>query len=143
MRSRTASPLVPAYRGAAGATSHRCRRKPPARGDLDLNGPTVRPFVVELLFTFALAYGVLNVAHEQDHPDHSFYVWRIGVFRSVLCHARRRASPVAASTLRRPSRGRDGIFASPGGRHSGVPGGAGQSRRRAGVAFRALNPNDK
>jgi aquaporin Z len=34
--------------------------------------------VVELLFTFALAYVVLNVATSKDHPDNSFYGLAIG-----------------------------------------------------------------
>jgi aquaporin Z len=35
-------------------------------------------FVVELLFTFALAFVVLNVATSKDHPDNSFYGLAIG-----------------------------------------------------------------
>ncbi|MDT7723728.1 MAG: aquaporin [Actinomycetota bacterium] len=35
-------------------------------------------FVVELLFTFALAYVVLNVATSKDHPANSFYGLAIG-----------------------------------------------------------------
>jgi len=35
-------------------------------------------FVVELLFTFALAYTVLNVATSKDHPNNSFYGLAIG-----------------------------------------------------------------
>jgi aquaporin Z len=35
-------------------------------------------FVVELLFTFALAYVVLNVATSSDHPNNSFYGLAIG-----------------------------------------------------------------
>jgi aquaporin Z len=35
-------------------------------------------FVVELLFTFALTYVVLNVATSRDHPDNSFYGLAIG-----------------------------------------------------------------
>ncbi len=35
-------------------------------------------FVVELLFTFALSYVVLNVATSKDHPDNSFYGLAIG-----------------------------------------------------------------
>jgi aquaporin Z len=35
-------------------------------------------FVVEALFTFALAYVVLNVATSKDHPDNSFYGLAIG-----------------------------------------------------------------
>jgi aquaporin Z len=34
--------------------------------------------VVELLFTFALCYVVLNVATSKDHPDNSFYGLAIG-----------------------------------------------------------------
>jgi aquaporin Z len=34
--------------------------------------------VVELLFTFALAYVVLNVATSKDHPNNSFYGLAIG-----------------------------------------------------------------
>jgi aquaporin Z len=35
-------------------------------------------FVVEMLFTFALAYVVLNVATSKDHPNNSFYGLAIG-----------------------------------------------------------------
>lgn len=35
-------------------------------------------FVVEALFTFALAYVGLNVATSKDHPDNSFYGLAIG-----------------------------------------------------------------
>lgn len=35
-------------------------------------------FVAELLFTFALCYVVLNVATSKDHPDNSFYGLAIG-----------------------------------------------------------------
>jgi aquaporin Z len=35
-------------------------------------------FVVELLFTFALCYEVLNVATSKDHPTNSFYGLAIG-----------------------------------------------------------------
>ena len=35
--------------------------------------------VVEFLFTFALAYVVLNVATSKDHPDNSFYGLAIGL----------------------------------------------------------------
>jgi aquaporin Z len=34
--------------------------------------------IVEFLFTFALAYVVLNVATSKDHPDNSFYGLAIG-----------------------------------------------------------------
>src|SRR5436305_9201380 len=35
-------------------------------------------FIVELLFTFALCYVVLNVATSKDHPNNSFYGLAIG-----------------------------------------------------------------
>jgi aquaporin Z len=38
----------------------------------------VAALAVELLFTFALAFVVLNVATSQDHPDNSFYGLAIG-----------------------------------------------------------------
>jgi aquaporin Z len=38
----------------------------------------VAAFVVELLFTFALCYVVLNVATSKSHPDNSFYGLAIG-----------------------------------------------------------------
>jgi aquaporin Z len=38
----------------------------------------VTALVVEMLFTFALAYVVLNVATSKDHPDNSFYGLAIG-----------------------------------------------------------------
>jgi len=38
----------------------------------------VAAFVAELLFTFALCYVVLNVATSKDHPDNSFYGLAIG-----------------------------------------------------------------
>src|SRR4249920_2428105 len=36
------------------------------------------PLVAEFVFTFLLAYVVLNVATSQDHPDNSFYGLAIG-----------------------------------------------------------------
>ncbi|MDT5069662.1 MAG: aquaporin, partial [Mycobacterium sp.] len=46
---------------------------------LMLNGRTMlAAFVVELLFTFALCYVVLNVATSKDHKDNSFYGLAIG-----------------------------------------------------------------
>jgi len=46
---------------------------------LSLSGHAlVAAFVVELLFTFALAYVVLNVATSKDHPGNSFYGLAIG-----------------------------------------------------------------
>src|ERR1700680_2253759 len=50
-----------------------------ATATMTLNGPTLlAAFVVELLFTFALCYVVLNVATSKDHPDNSFYGLAIG-----------------------------------------------------------------
>jgi aquaporin Z len=46
---------------------------------MSLNGRTMlAAFVVELLFTFALCYVVLNVATSKDHEDNSFYGLAIG-----------------------------------------------------------------
>jgi len=46
---------------------------------MTLTGRTlVAAFVVELLFTFALCYVVLNVATSKSHPDNSFYGLAIG-----------------------------------------------------------------
>jgi aquaporin Z len=50
-----------------------------ATATMTLNGPTLlAAFVVELLFTFALCYVVLNVATSKDHPTNSFYGLAIG-----------------------------------------------------------------
>src|ERR1700738_5001238 len=44
-----------------------------------LSGSTLlAAFIVELLFTFALCYVVLNVATSKDHPTNSFYGLAIG-----------------------------------------------------------------
>ncbi|MDX6347895.1 MAG: aquaporin [Streptomyces sp.] len=46
---------------------------------LSLSGHTLAAaLVVELLFTFALAYVVLNVATSKDHPNNGFYGLAIG-----------------------------------------------------------------
>jgi aquaporin Z len=46
---------------------------------LTLSGPSLgAAFVVELLFTLALCYVVLNVATSKSHPDNSFYGLAIG-----------------------------------------------------------------
>jgi aquaporin Z len=50
-----------------------------AAATMTLTGYTlVAAFVVELLFTFALCYVVLNVATSKSHPDNSFYGLAIG-----------------------------------------------------------------
>lgn len=46
---------------------------------LDLNGVVVAAFLAELVFTFALAWVVLNVATSRDHPANSFYGLAIGL----------------------------------------------------------------
>jgi len=43
------------------------------------NDDLLRAFLVELLFTFALAYVVLNVATSRDHLNNSFYGLAIGL----------------------------------------------------------------
>jgi aquaporin Z len=50
----------------------------PARPLAPQGHALVSALVVELLFTFALAYVVLNVATSRDHPDNSFYGLAIG-----------------------------------------------------------------
>jgi aquaporin Z len=98
-------------------------------------------FVVELLFTFALAYVVLNVATSKDHPDNSFYGLAIGftvvagaiAVGGISGGAFNPAVAIAGAAM--------GIFAWPTlwvYLLAQVIAGA-----AAGVAFRALNPNDK
>jgi aquaporin Z len=64
--------LVAAYVVRATVTSS------PARPLAPQGHALVSALVVELLFTFALAYVVLNVATSKDHPDNSFYGLAIG-----------------------------------------------------------------
>jgi aquaporin Z len=45
---------------------------------MSVSGHTPAALVAELLFTFALAYVVLNVATSKDHPTNSFYGLAIG-----------------------------------------------------------------
>jgi aquaporin Z len=108
---------------------------------LTLSGHLTAAFVAELLFTFALAYVVLNVATSNDHPDNSFYGLAIGF--TVL------AGAVAVGGI---SGGAFNPAVALGGAVMGlfdwptlwvyivaelVAGAA------AGLAFRALNPDDK
>src|SRR5262249_14451908 len=52
---------------------------PPIEVKLDLTGRVIgTALVAEFIFTFALAYVVLNVATSKDHPDNSFYGLAIG-----------------------------------------------------------------
>lgn len=46
---------------------------------LDLGGVVVASLLAELVFTFALAWVVLNVATSRDHPVNSFYGLAIGL----------------------------------------------------------------
>lgn len=46
---------------------------------LDLSGVVLAAFLGELVFTFALAWVVLNVATSRDHPVNSFYGLAIGI----------------------------------------------------------------
>jgi aquaporin Z len=64
--------LVAAYVVRATVTSS------PAHALAPQGHALVSALVVELLFTFALAYVVLNVATSKDHPDNSFYGLAIG-----------------------------------------------------------------
>jgi aquaporin Z len=64
--------------------------------------PALSGAVQEFLFTFFLAYVVLNVASSQDHDDNSFY---------VLLHASRLAS--SCSLAPRPSEGFSGAAFNP------------------------------
>jgi aquaporin Z len=98
-------------------------------------------FVVELLFTFALAYVVLNVATSKDHPDNSFYGLAIGFTVVAGAIAVGGISGGAFNPSVALAGAAMGIFAWPTlwvYLLAQVIAGA-----AAGVAFRALNPNDK
>jgi aquaporin Z len=107
-----------------------------------LGGSTLlAAFVVELLFTFALAYVVLNVATSKDHPDNSFYGLAIGFTVVAGAIAVGGISGGAFNPAVALSGAAMGIFAWPTlwvYLLAQVIAGA-----AAGVAFRALNPNDK
>jgi aquaporin Z len=98
-------------------------------------------FTVELLFTFALCYVVLNVATSKDHPDNSFYGLAIGftvVAGAIAAGAISGGAFNPAVTL---SAAMMGMFAWPTlwvYLVAQVVAGAG-----AGAVFRALNPNDR
>jgi aquaporin Z len=65
--------------GLLAAAIVRATVTPAAAKTLSLSGHALTAaIVVELLFTFALAYVVLNVATSKDHPDNSFYGLAIG-----------------------------------------------------------------
>jgi aquaporin Z len=63
---------------AAGAVRAVTSATAPGRGSTVPGHALVGALVVEGLFTFALAYVVLNVATSKDHPDNSFYGLAIG-----------------------------------------------------------------
>ncbi|WP_297545580.1 aquaporin [Amycolatopsis sp.] len=62
----------------AGAVAHAVVTPAAPAKTLSLTGHVPAALVAELLFTFALAYVVLNVATSKDHPDNSFYGLAIG-----------------------------------------------------------------
>jgi aquaporin Z len=109
---------------------------------LTLTGASVlAAFAVELLFTFALCYVVLNVATSKDHPDNSFYGLAIGftvVAGAVAVGAISGGAFNPAVTLGAAVMG---MFAWPTlwvYLVAQVVAGVG-----AGAVFRALNPNDR
>lgn len=104
-------------------------------------GAIPRAFIVELLFTFALAYVVLSVATSKDHPNNSFYGLAIGF--TVLAGAV--AVGAVSGGAFNPAVGLGTIVAGIAGVSTlwiylvaTLAGGA-----AAGIAFRLLNPDDK
>jgi aquaporin Z len=64
---------------AAGVARYAVVLDSPLKAFTVANGrPLIAAIVVELLFAFALAYTVLNVATSKDHPNNSFYGLAIG-----------------------------------------------------------------
>jgi aquaporin Z len=101
----------------------------------------VAAFVVELLFTFALCYVVLNVATSKSHPDNSFYGLAIGFTVVAGAFAVGAISGGAFNPAVTLGGAVMGIFAWPTlwvYLVAQVIAGA-----AAGVAFLALNPDDK
>ena len=101
----------------------------------------VTAIVVETLFTFLLAFVILNVATSQDHPDNSFYGLAIG---SVVLVGILLVGPISGAAFN-PAVALGVTFAklSAWGNLwayvvAQVVGGA-----LAGLAFKALNPEDK
>jgi aquaporin Z len=97
--------------------------------------------VVELLFTFALAYVVVNLATSKDHPQNSFYGQAIGFTVMVGAVAVGGASGGAFNPAVALGGAAMGLFACPTWWIYPVAelvGGA-----AAGLAFRGLNPDDK
>jgi aquaporin Z len=115
---------------------------PPTAAPLTLPGTALgAAFVVELLFTFALAYVVCNVATSKDHPDNSFYGLAIGFTVLVGAIAVGGISGGAFNPAVALGAGFMGMLAWPTWWIYPVAelvGGA-----AAGLAFRFLNPDDK
>ncbi|WP_099020470.1 MIP/aquaporin family protein [Mycolicibacterium palauense] len=98
-------------------------------------------FVAELLFTFVLCYVVLNVATSKDHPDNSFYGLAIGFTVAAGAVAVGGVSGAAFNPAVMLGGAAMGLFTLPmlpvyftAQIIAGVA---------AGLAFRALNPDDK
>ncbi len=98
-------------------------------------------FMVELLFTFALCYVVLNVATSKHHPDNSFYGLAIGFTVVAGAFAVGAISGGAFNPAVSLGAAAMGLFAWPtlwayvlAQALAGIA---------AGVSFRALNPDDK
>lgn len=86
IRGRLPAAELPAYIGAqlAGASLASLLgtwvfRAPMAQSTVWSGRALATAIIVEALFTFFLAYVILNVATSQDHPDNSFYGAAIGV----------------------------------------------------------------
>ena len=106
-----------------------------------LTGRTLAAFVVELLFTFALCYVVLNVATSKSDPNNSFYGLAIGFTVVAGAFAVGSISGGAFNPAVSLSAAVMGIFAWPTlwvYLFAQVIAGA-----AAGLAFLALNPDDK
>jgi aquaporin Z len=98
-------------------------------------------FIAELLFTFALCYVVLNVATSKDHPNNSFYGLAIGFTVLTGAIAVGAISGGVFNPAVAISGAAIGLFAWPtlwAYLVAQIVGGT-----AAGLAFLALNPNDK
>jgi aquaporin Z len=115
---------------------------PPDVKTLTLSGHSLAAaFLVELLFTFALCYVVLNVATSKSHPDNSFYGLAIGFTVVAGAFAVGGISGAAFNPAVTLGAATTGLFAwktlwvYP---LAQIPAGA-----AAGFAFLALNPDDR
>jgi aquaporin Z len=101
----------------------------------------IAAFIAELLFTFALCYVVLNVATSKDHPNNSFYGLAIGFTVATGAIAVGAISGGVFNPAVAISGAAIGLFAWPtlwAYLVAQIVAGA-----AAGVAFLALNPDDK